>query len=155
MTTEECKNNTNESKKYSYTEKIRKCNDCISKFKGQPLCDEIGCEVLEEGRYMTKICKYNVEKYPGCPRNDGVCTGSNCGCSYTKQPLCDDIERVYKRNCRCLTTVECDKQMNASNRYNCNNSVCKGNNCECCYKEQPMCEEIDGENQMEGRCMTT
>ena len=50
MTTEECEKNTNESKRYSYTEKIRKGNNFISKFKGQTLCDDIGFEVLEKGR---------------------------------------------------------------------------------------------------------
>ena len=37
ITTEECEKNTNEPKIYSYTKKIRKCNDCFSKFAGQPL----------------------------------------------------------------------------------------------------------------------
>ena len=54
LTPEECENNKNEPKRYSYTAKIRKGNDCISNFKEQPLCDDIGCEVLEEGRSMTK-----------------------------------------------------------------------------------------------------
>ena len=154
MTTEECEKNMNESKRYSYTEKIRKGNNFISKFKGQKLCDEIGFEVLEEGRQMTKICKEYAKKYPGYPCNDEVCNGNDCGCSYTKQPLCEDIGRIYKKECKCLTTVECDKHMNVSNGYNCNDAVCKGNDCGCCYKEQPMCEEIDCEDQMEGRCVT-
>ena len=94
-----------------------------------------------------------ARKYPGYPCNE-VCNNNDDGYSYTKQPLCEDIERVYKTECRCLTTVEGDKHMNASNGYNCNDAVCKGNDCGCCYKEQPMCEEIDCEDQMEGRCVT-
>ena len=154
MTTEEYEKNTSESKIYSYTENIRKGSDCIRKFKGQPLCDDIGCEVLEEGKYMTKSCKQYAKKYLGYPCNDEVCKGNDCGCSYSKRQLCEDVGRVYNKECRYLTTVKYDKHMTASNGYNCNAAVCKGNDCGCCYKEQSMCEEIDYEDQIEGRCMT-
>ena len=123
ITTEECEKYTNEPKKYSYTAKICKGNDCISKFKGQPLCDDIGCEVLEEGECMTKYCKQSAKKYPDYQCHNEGCKGKESGCSYTAQPLCEDIGRVYRKECRCLTTVECDKSMNASNEYNCNAMV--------------------------------
>ena len=104
---------------------------------------------------MTKNnCKQYAKKYPGYPCNAEVCNGNDCECSYTKQPLCEDIERVYKKECKYMTTEECKRHMNASNGYNCNNAVFKGNDCGCYYKEQPMCEEVDCEDQMEDRCIT-
>ena len=42
--------------------------------------------------------------------------------------------------------------MYASNGYHCNAAICKDNDCECCYNEQPMCEEIECEDQMEDSC---
>ena len=129
ITTEECEKNTNEPKIYSYTKKIRKCNDCISKFAGQPLCDDIGCKILEEGKCMTTSCQQYAKKYPGYPCNDEVCKDKESGYSYTTQPLYEDIGRVYKKDSICLTKVECDKHMNAYNGYNCNTVVCNGNDC--------------------------
>ena len=135
LTPEECENNKNEPRRYLYTAKIRKGNDCISNFKGQPLCDDIGCGVLEEDRSMTKNCKQYAKKYPGYPCNIVVCKGNESGYSFTKQPLCEDIGRAYKEECRCLTIVECDKHVNASNGYNCTTTICKGKACECCHND--------------------
>ena len=49
---------------------------------------------------------------------------------------------------------ECDKYMTESKGCTCTDEFCKGNDCVCKYKEQPLCEDIGCEDQKEGRRMT-
>ena len=81
-----------------------------------------------------------------------VYKGNESGCSFTTQSLCNDIGRANKNECRCLTIVECDNHMNASNGYNCTTTICKGKACKYCYNDQPMCEETECEEQIEDSC---
>ena len=38
--------------------------------------------------------------------------------------------------------------------YTCIDEYCNGNNCEFKYIEEPLCDDIGCEDQIEGRCMT-
>ena len=74
----------------------------------------------------------------------------------TRNNYCVKISDVYIYNIegRCMSSEKCDRYMNASNGYNCNDAFCKGNDCVCSYKEQPLCKDIKYDDNKEGSCKT-
>ena len=155
MTIEDSKRYMTDSKGYTCNDELDKGNNCGCRYKEQPLCKDIDCEDQKEGRYMTKNnCKKYAQKYPGYPCNDEFCKDNNCVYSYKDQLLCEDIECEDQKECRCMTKEDSERYMTDSKGYTCNNELNKCNDCECSYKEQPLCEDVRCADQKEDAYMT-
>ena len=61
--------------------------------------------------------------------------------------------KITKKIDDSLTKID-TTHMTTFKEYACTEEICKGNDCECRYKEQPLCEHIGCEDQTEGICMT-
>ena len=104
---------------------------------------------------MTKEeCDMHMNTYKGYNCNDKLLKGNEFGCCYKEQPLCEGIDCADQKKCSCMTKEDSERYMSNSKGYTCNDELFKGNDCECSYKEQPLCEDIDYEDQKEGRYMT-
>ena len=155
MTKEECDKYTTESKGYTCPGEFCKGNDYVYKYKEQPLCEDIGCEDQKEGRCMTKEeCDKYMTESKGRTCIDEFCQGNDCVCKYKEQPLCEDIECKDQKEGEYMTKNNCKQYRKQFPGYTCTDEFCKGNDCVCKYKEQPLCENIGFENQKEGRRMT-
>ena len=78
-----------------------------------------------------KNCKQYAKKYLGYPYNDKFCKGNDCVCSYQEQPLCKNIKCDDQQEGIRKSKEECDKFMNNSTVFTCNDEICKGNDCVC------------------------
>ena len=101
-----------------------------------------------------KNCTQYAKKYPGYPCNDEFFNGNHCVCSYKEQPLGEHIGCEDQNEGRCKTKEYSARYMTDSKGYTCNDELCKGDDCGCKYKEQLLCEDIDYEDQKEGKYMT-
>ena len=114
MTIAVCENNTNESNRNSTNEEIRKGNDYVTKFQGQPLCKETGCAVIKEGRCKsTKICRKNTKDFPGYYCIDDYCNYDDCVYMYIEE-LSTDIRDADQKEGRRMITEECSIKMTES-----------------------------------------
>ena len=53
-----------------------------------------------------------------------------------------------------MTKTFCKQYAKSFPGYTCIDEICKGNDCVCKNKEQPSCEDIGCNDQVEGECMT-
>ena len=136
------------SKRYPCTDDFCKDNDCVCKYKEQPLYEDSGCYVLEVGRYMMKIIVISMQRpFLGYNCIDEFCKGNGCVCKYIDESLYEDIECNDHTEGRCMTIEQYDKYMTEPKLYSCTDEFYKGNDCECKYKEQPLCEDIGRETR--------
>ena len=99
-------------------------------------------------RNVTGIYIYASKGY-NC--NHEVYKGNDFGYSFKEQPLCEDIECENQTEGRCMTKEDCERYITNSKGYTCNDKLYKGNDYVFTYMEQPLCEDIDCEDQKEDR----
>ena len=133
-------------------EEIRKGNDYVTKFQGQPLCKETGCAVIKEGRCKsTKICRKNTKDFPGYYCIDDYCNYDDCVYMYIEE-LSTDIRDADQKEGRRMITEECSIKMTESTWYPCHDTLCKGKDCFCSSQEQILSEDIGCDDRKEGEC---
>ena len=101
---------TTESIRYLCTNEFCKGNNSEYKYKEQPLCEDIGCKVQEEGEYLTKKnCHQYAKKFPRYSYIDEYCKGNDYEYTYINELFCEDIGCEDQKEGRCTTTEEYEK----------------------------------------------
>ena len=135
MTKEACYNGLDPTSGYTCSKELCEGDDCVCKYKEQPLCIDNGCKKKEEGKCMTLVeCDEYAKKHPGFSCSGEFCKGSldssDCVCSYYEQPLCID-NGCQDQEGKCMTKEKCDNFVTSNEGFSCTDKLCQGKDCVC------------------------